>query len=72
MACNAELRGLADRADAQCEDVAAPCFKWRCRIVPRFDQFSADAQHRRPGDDGDAFGRASIVAVNFGADRGSL
>jgi hypothetical protein len=49
-------------------NVAAPCFKWRCRIVFRLDQFSADAQHRCPGDDGDAFGRASIVAVNFGAD----
>jgi hypothetical protein len=41
-----ELRRFADVANAQAQSRAAPRFKGRFRIVPRFDQQAAQRQYR--------------------------
>jgi hypothetical protein len=42
-----ELRCLANVANAQAQNRAAPRLKRSCRITPRFDQPPAKRQYRR-------------------------
>jgi hypothetical protein len=65
---NLEDGTLADRADPQAQNIAAPCFERRRRIAAGFDEFAAHGQHWRVADCGDAERGAGVIADNLGAE----
>jgi hypothetical protein len=69
---HSQSRAFADRPDAKAQRGAAPRFKRLSWIVPRIDEQSAQAEHRRMAARGDAGGRRAIVAAQRRYDRRRL